>query len=238
MIAEISLLDLFLQAGLFVKGIMLLLLLLSLMSWTVIYQRALILKRAQRRVTSFENAFWSGIDLAQLYDRQNRNPKGVEGAATIFQAGFKEYIRIKQQKGHSSQSAIEVIQRHMRAAFTREMDRLDHNLSFLATVGSVSPYIGLLGTVWGIMHAFIGLAGVQQATMAMVAPGIAEALVATAMGLLAAIPAVVAYNRYAHFVARLSNRYEAFQEEFSSILQRQVHAQLEPSTTVAEGASV
>jgi len=218
--ADMSLWGLFAQAGLFVKCIMLTLLVVSLISWAMIFSRTQFLRQSQRLLTQFETQFWSGIDHTKLHEHLQAKPKLQQGLAAIFYAGYKEYYRLCQEE-----VSVEVItdgcQRAMQVAFSRETDKLETNMGFLATVGSVSPYVGLLGTVWGIMNSFIALGGVQQATLSMVAPGIAEALVATAMGLLAAIPAVVAYNRFNHSIVKLTNQYENFYKELTGILQRQ-----------------
>src|SRR5437870_9798094 len=189
-------------------------------SWYYIFLKVFILKRAKSMADDFEKNFWSGTELSALYHRANaaRNPGSLE---RIFEAGFREFTKLTKQPGMDVAVVMDGTRRAMRATYQREMDRLEAYLPFLATVGSVSPYVGLFGTVWGIMNAFRGLASVAQATLGHVAPGIAEALIATAMGLFAAIPAVVAYNRYTHDVDRLAVRYETFIEEFSNILQRQ-----------------
>ncbi|MFZ1832241.1 MAG: protein TolQ, partial [Pseudomonadales bacterium] len=192
-----------------------------------IVQRALLLRRAKQQLLGFEQTFWSGIDLSQLYrDGSSRleNGERLEGVENLFRAGFKEFTRLRQQEGIDSDAIMEGAQRAMRVALSREEEHLERHLPFLATVGSTSPYVGLFGTVWGIMHSFRGLANVHQATLATVAPGISEALIATAMGLFAAIPAVIAYNRYSARVENLIANYETFAEEFSSILHRQAHA--------------
>lgn len=210
------------EASLLVQFVMLLLFLASVISWVMIVQRGLYLRKAKALFHGFERQFWSGIDLNQLY-RQG-NGKAPEGAESIFRAGFKEFTRLRQQSGASSDAVMEGSQRAMRVALTREEEKLELHLPFLASVASVSPYIGLFGTVWGIMNSFRGLANVQQATLATVAPGIAEALVATAMGLFAAIPAVLAYNRYSARAESMLSYYQTFAEEFSAILHRQVHS--------------
>ncbi|MAN51882.1 cell division and transport-associated protein TolQ [Marinimicrobium koreense] len=210
------------EASLLVQFVMLLLFLASVISWVMIVQRGLYLRKARGLFHGFERQFWSGIDLNQLY-RQG-NGKTAEGAENIFRAGFKEFTRLRQQSGASSEAVMEGSQRAMRVALSREEEKLELHLPFLASVASVSPYIGLFGTVWGIMNSFRGLANVHQATLATVAPGIAEALVATAMGLFAAIPAVLAYNRYSARAEAMLNYYHTFAEEFSAILHRQVHS--------------
>ncbi len=215
-----SLWGLFAQAGLFVKSIMILLMGVSIASWTLIFYRAKALKHAQQSQAQFEEQFWSGVDLNKLYDYLNGKPKLLNGLAAIFHAGFKEFLRARQHEV-TPEVITESCSRSMRVALSREDDKLETHLAFLATVGSYSPYIGLLGTVWGIMNSFMALGGVQQATLSMVAPGIAEALIATALGLLAAIPAVIAYNRFNHVAFRLNRKYENFCEELTGILQRQ-----------------
>lgn len=210
------------SAGTVVRAVMTLLALASLASWTLIFQRGMFLKQAKNAVKTFEAQFWSGADLNKLYGDLSRQPQALTGMSNIFYAGFKEFSRLCQQQ-LDPKTVIDGCQRAMRAAQSREQDKLEQHLSFLATVGSTSPYVGLFGTVWGIMTSFQALGAVQQATISMVAPGISEALIATAMGLFAAIPAVIAYNRYATDAERLTNQYDAFQEEFSSILYRQAH---------------
>jgi biopolymer transport protein TolQ len=204
-----------------VQLVLLLLLLASFMSWWFIFQRLFILRIAKKQAEEFEKEFWSGVDLGQLFLRLTAGRVVPRGMEKIFEAGFREYAKLKKQSGLDISSVMDGTRRAMRAAYQREVDTLERSLAFLATVGSVSPYIGLFGTVWGIMNSFRGLANVGQATLAHVAPGIAEALIATAMGLFAAIPAVIAYNRYTHDIDRLASRYESFMEEFSNILQRQ-----------------
>ena len=217
--ADLSFITLIMQASVIVQAVVALLALLSLWSWWQIFLKLFQLRRASRDTDAFEDQFWKGGDLADLYQRtqQARTGSGIEH---IFTAGFREFAKHRKQ-GTASAVRLDSARRAMRAAYQREIDALDANLSGLATVGSVSPYIGLFGTVWGIMNAFRGLANVSQATLANVAPGIAEALIATAIGLFAAIPAVIGYNRYTHDVDRLATRYETFIEEFSNILQRQ-----------------
>jgi biopolymer transport protein TolQ len=219
---DLSIIHLILNASLLVKLVMLLLLGVSMVSWTMIFRKRSALKQARAAADEFEDNFWSGQDLNALYAQITRR-KDSSGIEAIFEAGFKEFARLRKQPEIEPMAVVEGSQRSMRVAFSREADKLEINLPFLATVGSTSPYIGLFGTVWGIMNSFRGLANVQQATLALVAPGIAEALIATAMGLFAAIPAVVAYNAFANDVERLLNRYDAFLEEFATILQRQAH---------------
>ncbi len=204
-----------------VQIVMLLLLGASLMSWWFIFIKLFSLKRALHMTDSFEQEFWAGGDINAMYQRVSAERESAGEMERIFAAGFSEFMKLRQQAGLSINVVIDGTRRAMRAAYQRELDGLESHLSFLATVGSVSPYVGLFGTVWGIMIAFLGLSSVAQATLAQVAPGIAEALIATAMGLFAAIPAVVGYNRYTHDIDRLSNRMESFMEEFSNILQRQ-----------------
>ncbi len=222
MSADLSFFSLIAGASVVVQLVMLLLLSVSVMSWTMIFRKRSALIDARLDADRFEEHFWSGGDLASLFHKVSAQNE-VRGLANIFVAGFKEFTRLRKRSGSDPMAVLEGSQRSMRVALSREIDDLETHLSFLATVGSTSPYVGLFGTVWGIMNAFRGLANVQQATLAMVAPGIAEALIATAMGLFAAIPAVIAYNRYSYDVERLENRYDNFLEEFSSILQRQAH---------------
>jgi biopolymer transport protein TolQ len=219
--SELSLVDLITQASLVVQLVLLILVLASVLSWAAIFDRSRVLRRARTAADAFEQKFWSGGDLSALYRDLGSDEQRLTGLQAIFRNGFKEYVRLRQGTPNDTLALIQGAERSMRVALSREMDRLESNLSFLATVGSTSPYIGLFGTVWGIMHAFHALGNVQQATLALVAPGISEALVATAIGLFAAIPAVVAYNRYSNQVERLNNRYEEFMEEFSTLLQRQ-----------------
>jgi biopolymer transport protein TolQ len=215
---QLSLVRLIVQASLPVQGVIALLLLASLTSWAIIFRKGRVIARARREADRFESRFWSGDDLAQLY-RAIEAGGGATGMAGIFEFGFREFARLR-QGGAAPEQLLEGARRAMRVAQLKEIDRLEHSLATLATVGSTSPYVGLFGTVWGIMSAFSGLGNVQQATLAMVAPGISEALVATAIGLFAAIPAVVGYNRFADQVSRLELRFDAFIEEFSTILQR------------------
>ena len=223
MSTDLSLFALVLNASLVVQLVMALLALASLVSWTMIFRKHFVLGRATRAANTFEDQFWSGIDLVEVFNRIDVRRTGAAGMERIFHAGFKEFARLRGQKTAEARDVLSGTERAMRIALGREVEYLEMNLSFLATVGSTSPYIGLFGTVWGIMNSFRALGNVQQATIAMVAPGIAEALIATAMGLFAAIPAVIAYNRFAHDVERLHNRYDAFVDEFSTILQRQAH---------------
>lgn len=224
---DASLLNYFLHASLIVKCVMLILVTASIFSWTYILQRNFYLRDIRKSASQFEHSFWSGEDLTMLYTRHKGD---VEGMEAIFQAGYKEFNRFRKQPGADEALVIENTKRAMRVAQMREQDKLENHLPFLAIVGSTSPYIGLFGTVWGIMQAFRALANVQQATIAMVAPGIAEALIATALGLFAAIPAVIAYNRFITDIGRLVTRFDAFQEEFINILIRQFASQPKAST--------
>ena len=217
-----SIVSYFFNAGPVVKFVMMLLLLASLISWTIIFQKSFLIRSARSRIGNFEEKFWSGVELSKLYtELTSKNNEQSDGLAGIFASGFKEFVRLRKQQGAQAQFVLEGSQRAMRVARSKEMDAMEQHLPTLATIGSTSPYVGLFGTVWGIMTSFHALGTVQQATISMVAPGISEALVATAMGLFAAIPAVIAYNRFSNQVDRLENQYETFQEEFSNILQRQ-----------------
>ncbi len=220
---DLSIINLVLQASILVKLVMLVLILASLVSWALIIRKRKEMRYAKNEASRFEDAFWSTEDLTALFNRINSNNRNSEGMERMFQAGFKEFARLRKREGIQPMAILEGAQRSMRIALNREIEELEGGLPFLATTGSVSPYVGLFGTVWGIMNSFQALSNVHQATLAMVAPGISEALVATAMGLFAAIPAVIAYNRYSSEIDRLYNRYDIFLEEFSSILQRQVH---------------
>ncbi|MCB1878140.1 MAG: protein TolQ [Chromatiales bacterium] len=222
--SDLSVIQLVLDAGPVVQVVMGMLMLASLMSWTLIFDRWRTLRRARLAADEFEDDFWSGGDLSTLYRGIASGKRKVNGMESIFEAGFREFIRLRKQAGVDSRAVVEGSQRAMRVALTRAMDQLESHLPFLATVGSTSPYVGLFGTVWGIMNSFQALGDVHQASIALVAPGISEALVATAMGLFAAIPAVIAYNRFAAETERLANRYDLFSEEFSSVLQRQAHS--------------
>ena len=223
MSTDLSFLHLITNASLVVQLVMLALLVTSLVSWVMIFNKRVILNKAAREAEKFEGQFWSLEDLSPLYNRITKGRNPATGMEKIFEAGFKEFARLKKQDIEPD-AILEGAQRAMRISMFKEIDFLETNLSFLATVGSTSPYIGLFGTVWGIMNSFRALGNVQHATISMVAPGIAEALIATAMGLFAAIPAVIAYNRYSNDVERLINRYETFSEEFSSILHRHAHS--------------
>ncbi|WP_018691109.1 protein TolQ [Algicola sagamiensis] len=222
--AELSFFDLFWQASLLVKLVMLMLLGMSVLSWTLIFQKYRLLTDAQEAARKFEDKFWSGGDLSKLYSELNARTQSQGGMESLFKSGFKEFSRHKQQKRMDTTTVMEGTHRAMRVTLSREVDDLETHLSMLATIGSISPYIGLFGTVWGIMNSFIALGAVQQATLSMVAPGIAEALIATAMGLFAAIPAVIAFNRFSHQVEKLENMYVNFTEEFSNIIHRQAMA--------------
>ena len=224
MVADISFFDLFLQASWLVKFVMLVLLSFSIACWTMIFQRIQALSVSKRQLKNFEDKFWSGVDLSKLYSEIS-SKSHVFGIESLFISGFKEFARLRKSHISSSTEILEGTHRAMRVALSREVDQLETHLPFMATVGSISPYIGLFGTVWGIMTSFIALGKVQQATLAMVAPGIAEALIATAMGLFAAIPAVMAFNRFSHTVEKLENSYGNFMDEFASILQRQAAAE-------------
>jgi len=220
---HIDLLQLIVHASIPVQLVMLLLLFASVASWLIIFRKKRVLDRAEREAEHFEERFWSGAELSKLYSGATERGRSSGGLEAIFEAGFREFNRVRQRRGGDGRMQLEGAQRAMRATSSRELDGLEHNLEFLANVGSISPYVGLFGTVWGIMISFQGLANVKEATIATVAPGISEALIATAMGLFAAIPAVWAYNRFATKVERIATRYDAFSEEFSSILQRQAH---------------
>jgi len=219
---DLSIIDLFLQASFAVKLVMSLLLGVSVMSWYWIFRKWFAISAARARTEQFEKDFWSGGDLSNLYQSAINDRHSTGALERIFEAGYREFTKLRGQKSLDPTAVVDGIRRAMRATYQRELDDLEAHLAFLASVGSVSPYVGLFGTVWGIMHAFRGLANVSSATLSSVAPGIAEALVATAIGLFAAIPAVIAYNRFAHDVDRLAVRFESFMEEFSNILQRQL----------------
>ena len=225
MSSELSILKLILDASPVVKVVMAILVLASLTSWSFIFSKYRDIKQAQETTDEFEERFWSGVDLLDLYRQLSREEYDTEGLENIFMAGFKEFARLRQQSNIGPDAVMEGTQRIMRVSLNRELEHLDERLPFLATVGSTSPYVGLFGTVWGIMSSFQSLGTAKQATLAMVAPGISEALVATAMGLFAAIPAVMAYNRYATEIGRLTGRYEAFADEFLSLLHRKAHTQ-------------
>ncbi len=220
---DLAIISLIANASVLVKGVMLLLAWVSFMSWYWIFRKWFAIRDARTKTDQFERDFWSGGDLNALYQGAAADRHRAGGLERIFEAGYREFAKLRGQRATLDPAAIvDGARRAMRATYQREMDNLEAHLAFLASVGSVSPYVGLFGTVWGIMNAFRGLANVSQATLAHVAPGIAEALVATAIGLFAAIPAVVAYNRYAHDIDRIAIRFESFMEEFSNILQRQL----------------
>ena len=224
MTPETSLFSFVLNATLVVKIVILLLLLASMFSWTVIFQRWFFFRKAREAIKAFETRFWSGEDLGEYFHELHSRHETLEGLEHIFYDGFREFSRLNQQASAKPDAIMEGVQRAMRVTLARETDKLEQHLSFLATVGSTSPYVGLFGTVWGIMNAFRSLGAVQQATIAMVAPGISEALITTAMGLFAAIPAVIAYNRYANVAEIIISNYDTFKEEFYNILHRQTHS--------------
>lgn len=224
--ADMSIVGLFLQASLLVKFVMFTLLCLSVMSWTVILQRRSLLTSAKGKSAKFEDKFWSGVDLNRLYKELSTRPDN-SGLESLFVTGFKEYSRLNKLNSKVPDAVMDGTSRAMRVTLSREMEKLEANLPLLATIGSTSPYIGLFGTVWGIMNSFIAIGSMENATLAMVAPGIAEALIATAMGLFAAIPAVIAYNRFSTQVDKLEMAYANFMEEFSSILHRQAYSEKE-----------
>ncbi len=234
MTANHSFLDLVLGASFVVQCVLLLLLAASVASWAIILRKRRVLRRAVASSDAFESAFWSGNDLTSLYKEVTKGGAPPTAMAGLFEAGFREFRRLTQQPGLGPGQIIEGCHRAMHVAGLREMDRLEQNLATLATIGSTSPYVGLFGTVWGIMNSFQAIGNVQSATLAMVAPGISEALVATAMGLFAAIPAVIAYNRYADKVTRLEVRFDAFTEEFAQVLQRHAHARPREEREVRE----
>jgi len=219
---QLSLWSLIADATLLVQFVMVLLFVASMISWVMIIQRGMYLRSAGRNLRDFEDNFWSGVDLNELYHDSGAHG-AAEGLSSVFRAGYREFNRLTQQSNADPDAVMEGAERSMRVALSREEEKLNRHLPFLASVASVSPYIGLFGTVWGIMNSFRGLANVQQATLATVAPGISEALIATAMGLFAAIPAVLAYNRYSASADTVYSSYETFAEEFSSILHRRVH---------------
>jgi biopolymer transport protein TolQ len=217
---DLSVIDLVLNASIVVQAVLLLLAGASVVSWAIIFRKRRLINQAQEEADRFEAWFWSGVDLGKLFKSIESRGDAATGMESIFQSGFREFTRVRARTGATPEQAMESVRRSMRIEQMKEIDRLEESLATLATVGSTSPYVGLLGTVWGIMSAFHGLGNVQQATLAMVAPGITEALIATAMGLFAAIPAVVAYNRFADRVTRLELRYDTFMEEFTALLQR------------------
>ncbi|MBH1958080.1 MAG: protein TolQ [Burkholderiales bacterium] len=221
---DLSIVSLLLHASWVVQAVVALLIGISIASWAAIFRKIVALKRAQQLNDEFDRGFWSGTSLNDLFAGAAQNAKTSGSMERIFASGMREYQKLRERHISDAGTLLDGARRAMRASYQREMDAIEANLSFLATVGSVSPYVGLFGTVWGIMHAFTGLAAMEQVTLATVAPGIAEALVATAIALFAAIPAVVAYNRFAHDIDRIANRLETFIEEFSNILQRNLGA--------------
>ena len=232
---SINIFDLVLHASLPVKLVLLILLIFSCTSWFIIFRKKMLLDAATRDADDFEERFWSGVDLAALFREVSHRAGEAGGLAAVFESGFREFVRQRQRDGEDRRAVMEASERAMRVAGTREIEKLESNLEYLANVGSISTYVGLFGTVWGIMIAFQGLGTLKQATIATVAPGISEALVATAMGLVAAIPAVWAYNRYSTRLERITVRYDTFQEEFSSVLHRQMQAdQSTPPSSRAE----
>ena len=222
---DLSIVNLLLNASWVVQGVVALLVGVSIASWAAIFRKIISLKRVQSLNDEFDREFWSGTSLNDLYAAATQNAKSSGPMERIFASGMREFQKLRERRMADPSTLLDGARRAMRASYQREVDAVEANLSFLATVGSVSPYVGLFGTVWGIMHAFTGLAALEQVTLSSVAPGIAEALVATAIGLFAAIPAVVAYNRFAHDIDRVANKLETFIEEFSNILQRNVGAQ-------------
>jgi len=231
---DLTVISMIVNASIVVKVVMGILLLASMLSWTYIFLKIFAIRRARRQADDFEREFWGGTDLVGLYQRASSGRYAATGMERIFESGFKEFLKLKGRPGADISSLLDGTRRAMKATYQRELDSLELHLAFLATVGSVSPYVGLFGTVWGIMNAFRGLSNVAQATLTQVAPGIAEALVATAMGLFAAIPAVIAYNRFTHDIDRLASRYESFMEELQNILQRQAHLPTDAQDTVVK----
>jgi len=226
---DLNILQLVLHASFVVQIVMALLMLVSLSSWSAIFRKLLALKRVKAHNETFEKEFWSGASLNELFSSASAKAQNSGPMERIFASGMREFQKLRERRVSDVATLMDGARRAMRASYQREMDEVESNLSFLASVGSVSPYVGLFGTVWGIMHAFTGLASLQQVTLATVAPGIAEALVATAIGLFAAIPAVIAYNRFARDIDRIAIQHETFIEEFSNILQRNVSAQTSPA---------
>ena len=231
---SINIFDLVLHASWPVKIVLLILVIFSFSSWVIIFRKKAILDAATRDADGFEERFWSGVDLAALFREVSHRAGEAGGLAAVFESGFREFVRQRQRGGEDRRAVLESSERAMRVAGTREVEKLERNLEYLANVGSISTYVGLFGTVWGIMIAFQGLGSLKQATIATVAPGISEALVATAMGLFAAIPAVWAYNRYSTRLERLTVRYDTFQEEFSSVLHRQMQTDVSEAPGHAE----
>ena len=219
---QLSIYEILVNASPLVQFVMVILALASVISWMMIFQRWFALNRVRRQMDDFEEEFWSGVNLRELYGELEEE-EHLNGSETVFQSGFREFLRLSEQAGADPDAVMQGVQRAMRVALTREEESLERHLAFLATVGSTSPYVGLFGTVWGIMNAFRNLANMSQATLASVAPGISEALIATAMGLFAAIPAVIGYNRFSARVEVLMKRYEAFADELTSILYRASH---------------
>lgn len=226
---DLNIFSYFFHAGLVVKCVMLILMGASIFSWAYIFQRVVYLNNTKKSAALFESQFWSGEDLSKLFLDGNKHKTELYGLESIFHAGFKEFQRFRKQAGASLDAVMDNTKRAMHVAQTREQDRMEISLPFLAIVSSIAPYVGLLGTVWGIMTALTALSNVQQATISMVAPGMAEALVATALGLFAAIPAGIAYNRFVNDIGRLMNRFDAFEEEFINILIRQSQPQMAPA---------
>lgn len=224
MTPDMSFFHLITNASFPVQAVMLMLVVASVMSWTMIFKKRVWLNRAKSAADAFEEHFWSLDELTPLYQQINERRAEASGMELLFEAGFREFVRLQNNRGAVPDVVMEGAQRAMRVALNKEVEELEVHLSFLASVGSTSPYVGLFGTVWGIMNSFRALGNVQQASISMVAPGIAEALIATAMGLFAAIPAVIAYNRFSNDVERLVNRYDTFIEEFSAILHHQAHS--------------
>ena len=225
MSTDLSIIHLITGASFLVQLVMFLLLLASLLSWTIIFSKWKLIKVAKKNADTFEDRFWKANDLSDLYKHTSRFTKkpGDNGIESIFEAGFREFARLRKDSDLTPKVIMEGVQRSMRVCMNREIDALENHLPFLASTGSTSPYVGLFGTVWGIMNSFRALGDAKQATLSMVAPGIAEALIATAMGLFAAIPAVLAYNKFVNQIDRITGRYDAFYEEFSNVLQRQAH---------------
>ncbi|BAO81419.1 biopolymer transport protein [Serpentinimonas raichei] len=235
---EFSVIQLMLEATWVVQAVVLLLILASILSWAAIFRKGLLLRRVQRLSDEFERDFWSGGQLNELYQAALQRAPEASPTERIFASGMREFHKLRDRRVTQPDALLDGARRAMRASLQREVDALEANMSFLGSVGSVAPYVGLFGTVWGIMHAFTGIGAMAQVTLAVVAPGIAEALVATAISLFAAIPAVVAYNRFAHDIDRAANRMESFIDEFSNILQRNVAALGQPGAPGASGASM
>jgi len=229
---DFSVIQLMLEATWVVQAVVLSLILASILSWAAIFRKGLLLRRVQRQSDEFERDFWSGGQLNELYQAALQRAAQASPTERIFASGMREFYKLRDRRVSQADALLDGARRAMRASLQREVDALEANMSFLGSVGSVAPYVGLFGTVWGIMHAFTGIGAMAQVTLAVVAPGIAEALVATAISLFAAIPAVVAYNRFAHDIDRAANRMESFIDEFSNILQRNVAAQGQPGASV------